>query len=155
MRIAPQKQRCFFVTAVGWNRRKLFQTERNCELFLELAREYRRTDRFAIPAFVLMPDHFHAILTPAADVSLEKAMQFLKGRFSFELKKQFGESREVWQKGYNEERLRNHKDFVIRSEYIHENPVRAGLAEEANAFAWSSARRVAEVDPMPEWFGHG
>lgn len=83
---------------------------------------------------------------------LEKAMQFLKGRFSFELKKQFGESREVWQKGYNEECLRSREDFVVRSAYIHENPVRAGLVEEANAFAWSSARMVAEIDPIPEWF---
>lgn len=152
MHLAPQEQRCFFVTAIGWNRRNLFQTDRNCELFLALAREHRRLNRFALHAFVLMPDHLHAILTPAPQVSLEKAMQFLKGRFSFELKKQFGEVREVWQKGYNEEGLHSREDFLTRSRYIHANPVRAGLADEANVFAWSSARLMGEVDLAPECF---
>jgi putative transposase len=152
MRIAPQEQRCFFITAVGWNRRRLFQTDRNCELFLELVREYRAAGRFEVHAFVLMPDHFHAILTPAPDVSMEKAVQFLKGRFSFELKKRFGESREVWQKGFNEERLWCREDFDGRAEYIHLNPVRAGHVVKPAEFAWSSAKLVGEVDPVPVWF---
>ena len=155
MRDSPQEQRCFFVTAVGANRRNLFQTERNCELFLNLIREYRQLNRFALHSFVLMPDHLHAILTPAPEISLEKAMQFIKGRFSFELKKQFGDDREVWQKGYNEERLHSREDFMVRSKYIDENPVRAGLATHANAFSWSSAGKTADVDPIPELLSRG
>ncbi|MEO8727638.1 MAG: transposase [Acidobacteriaceae bacterium] len=155
MHHSPQERRCFFVTAVGANRRNLFQTEWNCELFLSLIRGYREMNRFALHCFVLMPDHLHSILTPAPEISLEKAMQFIKGRFSFELKKQFGDEREVWQKGYNEDRLRSLEDFHARSNYIHENPVRAGLAKGANSFAWSSARMFADVGPMPEWFRRG
>ncbi|MGH9602658.1 MAG: transposase, partial [Terriglobales bacterium] len=40
--------------------------------------ESRRKDRFLLHEFVLMPDHFHILLTPAPEVSLEKAMQFIK-----------------------------------------------------------------------------
>jgi putative transposase len=36
-----------------------------------------------------MPDHVHVLLTPAHDVSLEKALQFMKGGFSFRLKSRF------------------------------------------------------------------
>jgi putative transposase len=35
-----------------------------------------------------MPDHLHLLITPAAEISLERAMQFIKGGFSFRLKSQ-------------------------------------------------------------------
>ena len=41
-------------------------------LFLDTLARYRREGRFLLHEFVLMPDHFHLLLTPAHDVSLEK-----------------------------------------------------------------------------------
>jgi putative transposase len=47
---------------------------------------YHSQGKFLLHAFVIMPDHFHALITPAENVSLEKAMQYIKGGFSFRLK---------------------------------------------------------------------
>lgn len=101
-------------------------------------------------AFVLMPDHFHVILTPAPDVSLEKAMQFLKGGFSFRLKSRL----EVWQRGYRETRVATSEQWTHFKRYVEENPVRAGLVVEAELFPFSSASS-RDVDPPPQWLLEG
>src|SRR6266851_5440867 len=75
---APQEIRTFFVTSVTANRRRLFQVEANANLLLDVLEQNRSKDRFQIHAFVVMPHHIHLLLTPAKDVSLEKAIQFIK-----------------------------------------------------------------------------
>ena len=85
---APQDLRTFFITTVTANRRRLFQVEANAALLLDVLQENRTKCRVALHAFVLMPDHIHLLLTPAPEVSLEKAIQFIKGGFSFRLEKQ-------------------------------------------------------------------
>ena len=82
MHRAPQHLRTYFITTTTANRRRLFQVETNALLMLDILQEQRAKDRFHLHAFVIMPDHLHALLTPAPDVSLEKAVQFIKGNFS-------------------------------------------------------------------------
>src|ERR1051326_1004831 len=62
-------------------RSSAMRTWRNC--FLEVFFDYRKQEKYSIHAFVLMPDHLHALLTPAEMLSLEKAMQFIQGGSSF------------------------------------------------------------------------
>jgi putative transposase len=102
----------------------------------------------AIHAFVLMPDHLHMLLTPAPDVSLEKAMQFLKGGYSFLLKSRM----DVWERSYRERRIIDAEDFMTATQYVERNPVRARLVERAEEFEFSSAGRDHLIDPMPPWF---
>ncbi len=98
-----------------------------------------------IHAFVVMPDHVHLLMTPAEDVSLEKAMQFIKGGFSFRLKSKL----DVWERSFNEVQILAPDKFAACKIYIEQNPVRAGLASEAAKFAYGSAANGESVDPAP------
>ena len=98
MRLAPQEIRTYPVTTVTAERRSLFQVTATAELLLQTVLDYRSQRKFLLHAFVIMPDHFHALITPAPDVSLEKAMQFIKGGFSFRLKSKL----DVWMRSFNE-----------------------------------------------------
>ena len=102
-----------------------------------------------IHAFVVMPDHVHLLLTPSEDVSLEKAMQFIKGGFSFRLKSKM----DVWERSYDSRRIVDAEGFRARVRYIHQNPVEESLVSEAEMFPYSSIRRSGTVDPMPRHFG--
>ncbi len=146
MERAPQEIRTFFITTVTADRRRLFQTDANANLFLQLLNEDRAKSRYAIHAFVLMPDHVHLLLTPAPDVSIERAMQFIKGGFSFRLKSKMP----VWEKSFSLHRIEDPRDYDSHRDYIHENPVRARLCERAEGYAWSSANPAFTVDPAPE-----
>jgi len=135
MRLAPQETRTYFVTAVTAQRRRFFQVTSTAELFQRTILDYRGQGKFLLHAYVVMPDHFHALITPAPDVSLEKAMQFIKGGFAFRLKSKL----DVWTRGFNESQIMNEVKFVNCVRYIVENPVRRGFASSPEAYPFSSA----------------
>jgi putative transposase len=144
VRLAPQEIRTFLVTAVTAQRHSLFQVTATAELLQQTILDYRSQGRFLLHAFVIMPDHFHALITPAPDVSLEKAMQFIKGGFSFRLRSKM----DVWMRSFNESQIMTQSKFRNCVQYIEENPVRRGLASTPKAHPFSSAAR-APLDPMP------
>jgi putative transposase len=144
MRLAPQEIRTYLVTAVTAQRRSLFQVTATAELLEQTILDYHSQGKFLLHAFVIMPDHFHALITPAPDVSLEKAMQFIKGGFSFRLKSK----PDVWMRSFNESQIMTNEKFMSCVRYIEENPVRRGLVVEAKAYPFSSAAR-GQSDPMP------
>jgi len=147
VQLAPQQTRTYFVTAVTAQRRSLFQVTATAELLEQTILDYRRQGKFLLHAFVIMPDHFHALITPATDVSLEKAMQFIKGGFSFRLKRK----QDVWMRSFNESQIMSKEKFINCASYIEENPVRRGLVSTPQAYRFSSAAR-APLDPMPHHF---
>ena len=147
MRLAPQETRTYLVTSVTAQRRKLFQVTANAELFRQTLFDYHGQGRFLLHAYVVMPDHFHALITPAAEVSLEKAMQFIKGGFSFRLKSKM----DVWMRSFNESQISTEGKFADCVRYVEENPVRARLVSSADAYAFSSAGEEG-MDPMPAHF---
>ncbi len=149
MPLAPQELRTYFITSVTASRRRLFQVERNSTLFLDILQEQRHKGRLQLHAFVIMPDHAHLLLTPASDISLEKAMQYIKGGFSFRLKSKL----DIWQRSYDSRRITDGLNFERHVTYIHENPVRAKLVPEAALYAFSSAANLHDsFDPIPDHF---
>ena len=149
--LAPQEVRTFFITAVTWQRRPIFRAEPFANLFLDTLQRYRTQSKFFIHEFVLMPDHFHILLTPATDVSLEKSVQLIKGGFSFRVKKELDSNLEVWEKGYTEHLVKDATDYERHVNYIRENPIRARLAETASDYPYSSAFHSSRTDPTPPW----
>jgi putative transposase len=152
MSFAPQEARTFFTTSATWQRRPILQSHPLCDLLLDVIRENRAKKRFQIHEFVFMRDHLHLILTPAPLVSLEKAMQFIKGGFSRRAKKETLFQGEIWQKGYDEHRIQDATDYSQHVEYIRMNPVKAGRVEKPEDYPYSSARLQTEVDPAPAQF---
>jgi putative transposase len=99
--------------------------------------DYRGQGKFLLHEFVVMPDHVHVLLTPAREISLERAVQFVKGGYSYRLRKV--EKIQVWQESFTNHRIRDSDDYRRHCEYIRMNPVRANLVREAMAYSYSSA----------------
>jgi putative transposase len=75
-----------------------------------------------------MPDHVHLLIEVFGDMTIEKAMQLIKGRFSHRLSHELGYKGEVWQRGFTEVQVLKKQDFENHRTYIAENPIKAGLA---------------------------
>ena len=138
--------RTFFITSSIADKRNLLQSDRSAQLFIRLLYEYRRQGKFRLHEFVVMPDHFHVLLTIDAGMTIERAVQFIKGGFSFRLRSKF----EVWQCGFAKQRVEDARAYRSHVSYLHGNPVRARLCERAEEFSYSSASGVIAVDPAPE-----
>jgi putative transposase len=93
-----------------------------------------------------MPDHVHALLTPAPEISLERAIQFIKGGFSYRLK----DRGSIWQPSFTNHRIRDSEDYEHHREYTWMNPVRARLVARAEEYPYSSAAGVLRLDPVPQ-----
>ena len=130
----------FFLSTQTHGRRRLFQTDQNCELLIETLQHYRREGNYKLWSFVIMPDHIHLLITPIG-VPVERAMQLIKGGFSRMIESKFP----VWQKGFTDRRMRDREDFLVHKNYIHHNPVRARLCERPEDYRWSSAYRQTDL----------
>ena len=134
-------RRTFFATTKTSGGRTLLQSERNALLFIDVLRSYVAARKFRLHDFVVMPNHVHLLLTVGGDMTIEKALQFIKGGFSYRLKKEYGYSGEVWQRGFSEVRVENRESFLRHQEYIAENPVKAGLVDSPEEFPYTYLAR--------------
>ena len=140
----------YFVTSRTWESRALFLLEPNCLLFIEALENYRTTGAFALHSFVLMPDHFHILLTPSSERTLERAVQLIKGGSAHQIGKQRQSRFPVWQRGFSDHRIRDAGDYATHVRYIEQNPLRKRLTQTVNEYRWSSAAGLYSLDPIPQ-----
>ena len=138
--------RIFFITTVTAQRRPIFRRETIANLLVETLAHYRDERRFLLHEFVIMPDHIHALLTPAPEISLERAMQFIKAGFSFRMK----ERGSIWQASFTNHHVHDLEDYEHHREYIWMNPVRARLVKRPQEYTCSSAAERMRLDPVPQ-----
>jgi putative transposase len=94
---------------------------------VEVLYAYRAEGHYRLHEFVAMPEHIHLIFSPAMNVTLEQAMQFIKGGFSYRVKRETEWKLEVWQRGFTDHRIRDVEDFMKHRQYVRQNPVKRGL----------------------------
>lgn len=107
--------------------RRLLQTERNAGLLIDVLRSLVSEKAFELHDFVVMPDHVHLLLTVSEEMTVEKAMQLVKGRFSYRISHEFEHLGEVWQRGFSEVQVIGKESFEQHRAYIAKNPIQAGL----------------------------
>ena len=134
-----------FVTGNFLNRQPIFGDPGCCRVFLEQLGTLLHDWPSKLIAYVLMPDHFHLILNPR-DGLIREFMLDLKGlsakrivqantRFRFE-KTEAGF--QVWQESFKGQPLWSSWMIWQKINYIHANPVKAGLVKSARDYYWSS-----------------
>jgi putative transposase len=121
-------QRTFFVTTSTDGKLPLLRSERSAAMLIDVMFHYRDQGEYRLHDFVVMPDHFHAQITLNSDKSIERAMQLIKGGFSYRARKELGMKGTVWQRGFSEDRVESREEFLAFRKYIYENPVKARTA---------------------------
>ena len=168
----------FFVTTTVVNFAQVFTKDCYCDIFIRNIKHYQEHYKFAVHAYVIMPSHFHWILRidpkhgTVSDVmrdikkySAWDLMEALAKDGRDELVRLFrrmardsaDQSRRFWMKRFDDEVIRSPAMMSQKEEYIHQNPVVAGLVDDPIEYKYSSARNyhlgdhsVLEVDT--EWF---
>ena len=143
MRLKPQT---YVLTAVAYQRRRVFQRDAIAELFIATLFRYRDSGKFQLHSFVAMPDHVHMLLTPAPDMAIERCAQLIKGGFSFAVRKDL--PGEIWQEGYHAHRVVDADDLRNQTFYILNNPAKKW----PKAYPWvsSSTTYADRMDRPPQ-----
>lgn len=143
-------ERTFFVTSSTSQKRPILQTDRAAQLLVRILYELRVERRYLLHAFVVMPDHFHVVVTVGSEMSIERAVQFIKGRFAFRAGHELQFRAPVWERGFSETRIQDEEALDRTRQYIHANPVRRGLCDRLQEFAYSSANPMFKLDAAPQ-----
>jgi putative transposase len=138
----------YFITAGTFQKQQLLQSDRMARLFVDVLLGYRSHRKYLLHEFVLMPDHFHLLIAPL--LTLERALQLIKGGFSFRAKRELGFQGEIWEKSFYDRRVRDWEEYCAFREYIHRNPVKKGLAWLPEEYLYSSARSGLVLDVAPQ-----
>jgi putative transposase len=146
-----------YITAVSKDRLAVFRTDPIKLITCKALNEARESGGFAIYAYIIMPDHLHAITD--STIKPSKVLQYINGIISrrvIDHLKEHGHNaslqklrRESGTRGHMYSLWEHHSNvlpilsedmFMQKMNYIHQNPVRAGLVERAEDYPWSSVR---------------
>ena len=136
-----------FITVVTYRRRPVLIE--NIEFLRESFRQARRKFSFDIDAIVVLPDHFHLLMTPLSPRDYPRVIGSVKHYFSRNLDPKYLDypqeaAREkkrhkpVWQRRYYEHTIRDEEDYRRHLDYIHWNPVKHGIVQRPSHWRYSS-----------------
>ena len=131
--------RFFFVTCRIVRRREALG-ETDFQQLARAMRERRERHRFLVTAWVFLPDHWHAIFFPSSPLTISRVMEAIKVSSTLLISGRRAERGLVWQGRFFDRALRTVKEYHEAVDYLHTNPVRAGLAKQAEDWPWSSVR---------------
>lgn len=140
-----------FITFSCYRRRRLLDHELIRDALVEILSEKIQHDKGICSGYVIMPNHVHMIVWFEDASRLPKFMQRFKQSSSILLKKRllglvpnyaktFAKNDPFWQPKYYAFNLYSLKKAEEKLNYMHKNPVKAGLVERAIDWQWSSAR---------------
>jgi len=131
------------VTHRGNERRVVFETDRDRFVYLNLFQDSAREHALQVLGYCLMSNHVHFVVVPQRPDSMCRVMRHAAGRYAAYRNTQRDSTGHVWQGRYFSCPMDDgHLWTALR--YVERNPVRAGMADRADAYAWSSARLHCE-----------
>jgi putative transposase len=137
----------FFTVALAERRSRLLVEE--IDRLREAVAAVRAERWFRIDAWVVLPDHMHAVWTmPEGDADYAVRWRIIKARFSRGLPdgplRQIHKDRQergIWQRRFWEHHIRDVDDHAVHLEYCWRNPVKHGLVESPEDWPYSSVHR--------------
>ena len=152
----------YFFTVTLRNRTLSLLVDRIDDL-RESVRKVLRDKPFQIDAWVVLPEHLHAVLTlPPGDDDYSGRWKLIKGRFSHALakagipiEKNLRGEYNLWQGRFWEHTIRDENDFARYVDYIHYNPVKHGLVNRVEDWPYSTFHRYVKAGMYPADWAHG
>lgn len=135
------------MTQRGNNREPVFRTSEDRYTYLDLLRKHGRVYGVRILGYCLMTNHVHLVAIPEGECSLAQALAHAHSAYAAGWNRREGRSGHVWQGRFFSCPL-DRAHLVTALRYVDQNPVRAGMVEQAWEWEWSSAR-------VHSWAGAG
>ena len=127
----------------GNNRQPIVLDEADRKMLYSLWLEESQRHKVAVNAYVLLDNHFHMLLTPPSDEAMSLMMQSVGRSYVRYFNKRHNRSGTLWEGRYKSSLIDSEAYLLTCMAYIDLNPVRAGVAESAEDFSWSSYKHLA------------
>ena len=133
-----------FITCSCNHRKPFLGSPTQRDLFLKILEEVRKKYDFVVWGYVVMPEHFHLLISEPSTGTVAKAMQVLKQRVSLKCNKRKPLVQEnpdpFWLPRYYDFNVYRERKHIEKLRYMHRNPVTRGLVDSPELWMWSSFR---------------
>ena len=129
----------YHVIVRGNHRETVFLDHSDYETYLHRLAVYRARYAVTLHAYCLMPNHVHLVLGTAA-LPLDRFMQCLQQSYTQRFNRRYAQVGHVFQGRYKAFPCATDEYLVTLVRYVHQNPVRAGLAAHAEDYPYSGHR---------------
>lgn len=157
----------YFFTLVTERRQPILTHPDIRQALREAVETVRLSQPFAIDAWVLLPDHLHAIWRlPPGDADFSNRWRLIKRHVTHACGKTYlradllSERRQakgqgtLWQQRFWEHLIRDEDDYARHFDYLHGNPLKHGLVTRVRDWPWSSFHRWVKQGVYPvDWGG--
>ena len=164
-----EKDKFYHIFNRGVNGQPIFFEERNYSFFLKRLDMYL-SDFIDLYSYCLMPNHFHLFFKVREIIglnrkgkmcSIEIAFKHLFMSYAKAINETYGRTGSLFQQNYRQKEVDNDAYFSWIIQYIHMNPVKAGLCNEPAGWRYSSYSAIISNKPtklkreeVVEWFGN-
>jgi len=134
---------CIFFVCVNLlpKRRRFHESE--YPLLIDVLKDSRRRLGFLLCGYVLMPDHWHALIWPSYPLRISQVLHEAKKIMTLRVNAQRGAQGPLWQHQFWDRFVRHQQELSERLDYMHLNPVRRGLVRRPEDWRWSSYHNFA------------
>ncbi|MFQ5798637.1 MAG: transposase [Bacteroidota bacterium] len=160
-RLSFIEDRVYFVTTTVVDFAPVFTEDKYCDILVRNIKYYQQRYHFSILGYVIMQTHFHWVVEVEPELGyLSDVMRDIKKYSAWDLMEALeidrrgdllrlfqkravaytDQDRKFWMKRFDDEVIRNVGMLRTKLEYIHFNPVKAGLVENPEHYKYSSAR---------------
>jgi putative transposase len=122
------------------NRRQLLRQDAFAQLLLNLYLAQRDRGSIKLHGYVIMPDHYHVLLSLREEKSISQIVREVHSLFARTCRKMTEIKGRIWQRRFYDHVIRDKTDWLTKLAYLHNNPLRAGLVENIADYPWSSCR---------------
>ena len=148
-----------FITCSCYHRQPVLSAPCRRDLLLDTLEEVRQAYRFVVKGYVVMPEHFHLLISEPEIGDPSTVMKVLKMRFARRVHKdeshsfannakQWGTRAElIWQKRFYDFNVRTDKKRIEKLKYMHRDPIKRGLVNDPAEWPWSSFRSYLYGEP--------
>ncbi len=139
-----------FITCSCYHRLPVLGTPQRRDVFLQILEQVRQRYRFVVVGYVVMPEHFHLLISEPENGDPSVVMKVVKQEFARTVHRrerhagQCGtEPAKVWQRRFYDFNVWTECKRIEKLRYMHRNPVKRGLVSRPEQWLWSSFRSYA------------
>jgi putative transposase len=139
--VRQPRKRCesgfYHVTLRGVNRGDIFLDKEDCQRFLHTLEQKKRHQEYVLYGYCLMSNHVHLLVQEKED-TISRIMSRIGTSYAKCFNQKYNRTGHLFQGRYGSECIEDDQYLLTVIRYIHNNPVKAGLVKEAEAYKWSS-----------------
>lgn len=130
----------------GINRQIIFEDEQDKYRLLETIERFKEISKFEIYSFCLMDNHVH-LLIKETEESISKIIQRISSSYVYWYNNKYERSGHLFQERFKSENVETVPYFFTVLRYIHQNPLKAGIASNVFESQWTSIHEYIENKP--------